>query len=202
MNKLYSGYFKRGFDLFFAIICLVIAIPVFIIILFILLPSGKPFYFQSRPGKYEKEIRVIKFRTMNSKKNPEGSLLPDHKRITKTGRILRALSLDELPQLINIIKGDMSFIGPRPLLMKYLPLYSPEQKRRHHVLPGLTGWAQVNGRNSISWNEKFKLDVWYVDNISFGLDVKIIWMTFIKVIKREGIDSGDNTTMEPFTGNN
>lgn len=161
---------------------------------------GSPLFFQDRPGKDSKIFRLIKFKTMNERKDSNGKLLPDAIRLTFVGRFIRSTSMDELPQLINVLKGNMSLIGPRPLLIKYLPLYTPEQARRHEVRPGITGWTQVNGRNSLSWEEKFKLDVWYVDNISFALDMKILWLTLIKVFKREGINQQGSATMEPFTG--
>jgi len=160
------------------------------------------FFFQERPGKGEKIFRVIKFKTMNDKCDALGNLLPDNQRLTRIGRLVRKLSLDEIPQLINVLKGDMSLVGPRPLLIEYLSLYNKFQKRRHEVKPGITGWAQVNGRNAISWDNKFKYDVWYVDNISFILDLKIFLMTIKKVFKREGINSQNSVTMEKFLGNN
>ncbi|MCD8194454.1 MAG: sugar transferase, partial [Tannerellaceae bacterium] len=160
------------------------------------------FFLQKRPGKKGRIFKVIKFKTMTDAKDQEGNLLPDDKRITPLGKFIRSTSLDELPQLINVLKGDMSLIGPRPLLVQYLSLYNEQQKRRHEVKPGITGWAQVNGRNDISWQKKFELDVWYVDNISFLLDFKILFLTIKKVIVREGVTSATNVTMEPFTGNN
>ena len=159
-------------------------------------------FFQIRAGKYGKLFRLAKFKTMNDKKDLSGILLPDLYRLTKVGKLLRMTSLDELPQLFNVLVGDMSLIGPRPLLVSYLPLYNEHQARRHEVKPGITGWAQVNGRNAISWQEKFDLDVWYVDNISFRLDMKILFKTVINIVKRTGINSPDATTMKPFTGNN
>ena len=161
---------------------------------------GTPFFIQSRPGKNEKVFNLLKFKTMRDAYDENGKSLPDKDRITPVGAWVRKLSLDELPQLINVIKGDMSLIGPRPLLIKYLPLYNNEQKRRHDVKPGITGWAQVNGRNSIDWNKKFELDVWYVDNISAILDLKILYLTIVKVFKREGINVDQNNTMTPFNG--
>lgn len=160
------------------------------------------FFLQDRPGKNAKIFRIIKFKTMTDERDENGELLPDVERITKAGKFVRSTSIDELPQLINILKGDMSLIGPRPLLVKYLPLYSPEQFRRHEIRPGITGWAQVNGRNAISWAEKFKLDVWYVDNCSFATDFKILIMTIKKVIKKEGINQSGFDTMESFNGHN
>jgi undecaprenyl phosphate N,N'-diacetylbacillosamine 1-phosphate transferase len=163
--------------------------------------SGNPFFFQKRPGQYKRIFSIIKFKTMNDKKDAEGNLLPDFQRLTKIGLFIRKTSLDEIPQLINVLKGDMSLVGPRPLLVQYLQLYTTEQKRRHLVKPGITGWAQVNGRNSISWEEKFKLDVWYVDNISFLFDMKIIFLTIKKVFVKEGISAQGHATMEFFQGN-
>jgi lipopolysaccharide/colanic/teichoic acid biosynthesis glycosyltransferase len=164
--------------------------------------QGKPFFFQTRPGKNQKLFNIIKFKTMNDKKNSEGKLLADRERLTKIGAFVRKTSLDEIPQLLNVIKGDMSLIGPRPLLVKYLPLYSEQQAKRHNVRPGITGWAQVNGRNAISWKQKFEYDVWYIDNLSLKLDLKIFILTLKKVIVREGITNGTNATTESFTGNN
>jgi lipopolysaccharide/colanic/teichoic acid biosynthesis glycosyltransferase len=159
------------------------------------------FFTQPRPGKNGKVFKLVKFKTMNDKRDASGNLLPDADRLTKTGRLVRSLSLDELPQLINVLKGDMSLIGPRPLLVKYLPLYNNEQARRHEVRPGITGWAQVNGRNAIGWEEKFMLDVWYVDHVSFILDMKIIIMTIRNVIQRKDISASNHATMEAFKGN-
>jgi len=159
-----------------------------------------PFYLQQRTGKGGKSFVVIKFKTMEDKRDSSGRLLPDSKRLTKIGKLLRAFSLDELPQLFNVLKGDMSLVGPRPLLPEYLPLYNERQARRHEVRPGITGWAQINGRNNLSWEEKFEMDVWYVDNISFKLDMKILFLTIVKVLKREGINAGENITMEKFKG--
>ena len=164
--------------------------------------KGTPFFFQERPGKNAKPFKIIKFKTMTDEKDENGVLLPDNKRITKLGGFIRKWSLDELPQLFNVLMGTMSLVGPRPLLFKYIPLYSEEQNRRHEVRPGITGWAQVNGRNSISWTKKFELDLYYVDYISFVLDLKILWMTFLKVIKREGITQSAERPMQPFNGNN
>ena len=177
--------------------------PIFLIVYISLAIAngGKAFFVQKRPGKNEKIFEIIKFKSMNDKKNSDGTLLPDEDRITKIGQFVRKTSLDEVPQLINVLKGDMSLIGPRPLLIAYLELYSDEQKRRHVVKPGITGWAQVNGRNTISWKEKFEFDVWYVDHCSFLLDIKIFWLTFLKVVKRDDISSNTHATMESFTGN-
>jgi lipopolysaccharide/colanic/teichoic acid biosynthesis glycosyltransferase len=161
-----------------------------------------PFFVQQRPGKDGKIFKIIKFKTMNDRRDSSGKLLPDAERLTSIGKIVRKTSLDEVPQLINVLKGDMSLVGPRPLLPEYLKLYTLHQKKRHFVKPGITGWAQVNGRNAISWNKKFDLDVWYVENLSFILDLKIIWMTFLKVIKSEGVNTVNMATTEPFNGNN
>lgn len=187
-----------------ALLVFLLFLPFFFLLVFFLFiaNNGKVFFTQQRPGKKEKIFRVIKFKTMNDKKDSDGKLLPDAKRLTVIGKIVRSLSLDELPQLINVLKGDMSLIGPRPLLPKYLPLYNEQQKRRHEVRPGITGWAQVNGRNAISWQQKFEYDVWYVDHLSFWLDLKIIFLTIKKVLVREGISAEDSATMKPFTGNN
>jgi undecaprenyl phosphate N,N'-diacetylbacillosamine 1-phosphate transferase len=195
--------FKRMFDFTIAIIaiCLLSFIMISIFIFIFLSNSGKVFFTQERPGKNGKIFKVIKFKTMNDRKDRNGKLLPDNERLTPIGKFIRTTSLDELPQLLNVLKGDMSLIGPRPLLVKYLPLYSHHQARRHEVRPGITGWAQVNGRNAISWEEKFEYDVWYVDNLSILLDLKIIFRTIQKVIIREGISSTTTLTMEAFKGN-
>jgi len=200
---MYKNFFKRVIDFIVALLGFVILSPVFLIVTIGLFfaNGGKPFFFQSRPGKGGKIFKIIKFKTMNDKRDAEGKLLPDAERLTKIGSFVRKTSLDEIPQLINVLKGDMSLVGPRPLLVQYLPLYNEKQKRRHEVRPGITGWAQVNGRNAISWKQKFDYDVWYVDNISFVLDVKIILMTIKKVFKREGISAEGHVTIEPFTGN-
>lgn len=194
---------KRSFDLLVSIILLVILIiPILVVSLMIYISMGKPIMFkQKRPGLKGKPFFIYKFRTMTNEKDKNGELLPDHLRMTSIGRFIRKLSLDELPQLFNVLKGDISLVGPRPLLMEYLPLYNENQARRHNVKPGITGWAQVNGRNAISWEEKFDLDVWYVDHKSFWLDMKILFKTFFKVIKREGISQEGNETVEKFTGN-
>jgi lipopolysaccharide/colanic/teichoic acid biosynthesis glycosyltransferase len=199
----YKGFFKRVLDFTAATIGFVIAFPVFLIItLFLYIAnSGKPFFIQKRPGKNGKIFSIIKFKTMNDKKDTNGVLLPDADRLTKVGSFVRKTSLDEIPQLINVIIGDMSLIGPRPLLTNYLHLYNDFQNRRHEVRPGITGWAQVNGRNAISWDKKFEYDVWYVDNISFLVDIKILFMTVLKVIKSDGINAADAATIEPFEGN-
>ena len=199
---MYKSIFKPIIDFLVALIGLLVLSPFFLVITLVLAITnqGKPFFFQARPGKNERIFKVIKFKTMTDKKDTEGNLLPDHQRLTEFGKIVRKTSLDEIPQLINVIKGDMSLVGPRPLLVKYLPLYTPIQKRRHQVKPGITGWAQVNGRNAISWEEKFKHDVWYVDHQSFSLDLKILFKTIKKVIKSEGINTQGQATTKPFTG--
>lgn len=199
---MYRNFFKQVIDVTISLLVFILLLPVFLIvtILLAIANNGKPFFFQSRPGKNERIFKVIKFKTMNDRKDKNGELLPDADRLTAVGKFVRKTSLDEIPQLINVIKGDMSLVGPRPLLVDYLPLYNSEQKRRHNVRPGITGWAQVNGRNAISWEKKFQYDVWYVDNISLLLDIKICWMTVQKVIKTEGISSATSATMERFTG--
>jgi undecaprenyl phosphate N,N'-diacetylbacillosamine 1-phosphate transferase len=195
-------YIKRISDFLSSFIGLLILSPVFLIVFFLLLivNSGKPFFFQSRPGKNEKIFRIIKFKTMNDKKDANGNFLPFDKRVTKIGSFLRKTSLDEIPQLINVFIGQMSLIGPRPLLVKYLPLYNDFQKKRHSIKPGVTGWAQVNGRNAISWDEKFEFDIWYTQNVSLKLDFKILLLTIKKVIYSEEVNSGENINMEPFVG--
>lgn len=199
---MYKLFFKRCFDFFAALIGLILLSPVFFVILVILIfaNNGKPFFFQTRPGKNEKLFKIIKLKTMNDKKDEHGELLPYEYRITKIGAFVRKYSLDEIPQLFNVLKGDMSVIGPRPLLVQYLPLYKDWQKKRHDVKPGITGWAQVNGRNAISWNQKFEYDTWYVKNLSFLLDIKIVIKTIKKVVLKEGVNSGDNLNMPVFTG--
>lgn len=193
---------KRFFDFFVAASVLVVLLPIIIVVAaFINFNLGSPIFFtQNRPGLNGKIFKMMKFRTMLDTKDKLGNLLPDDQRMTKFGTFLRSTSLDELPGLINVLKGDMSLVGPRPLLVQYLPLYNKEQSRRHNVRPGITGWAQVNGRNSISWEEKFGLDVWYVDNISFWLDIKILLLTVKKVLVKEGISAEGHVTIEPFTG--
>ncbi len=201
---IYRRYFKRLFDFVIALAGLIILSPLLLILWIGLSIANKgagAFFLQERPGKDEKIFKVIKFKTMNDRRDEKGNLLPDSERLTKIGRVVRSLSLDEIPQLINVLKGDMALIGPRPLLVQYLPLYDEVQRRRHEVRPGMTGWAQVNGRNAISWQEKFAYDVWYVDNLSLSLDIKILLKTIEKVFKREGINSGTHVTMEPFKGN-
>jgi lipopolysaccharide/colanic/teichoic acid biosynthesis glycosyltransferase len=199
---LYPKFFKPVFDFIIALFSFLILFPLFLIIWITLFFTnrGKVFFFQTRPGKNEKLFKVIKFRTMNDRKDDAGNLLSDEERLTVAGKFIRKTSLDEIPQLINIIKGDMSLIGPRPLLVDYLPLYNEIQKRRHEVKPGITGWAQVNGRNAISWEQKFDYDLWYIDNVCFLLDLKIFFLTMAKVIKSEGINSETTATMERFKG--
>ena len=199
---LYRPFFKRFYDIVLSGLALIILLPVLLIltILGAIKMKGNPFFTQLRPGKNEKIFKLIKFRTMTCEKDEQGNLLPDEKRLTKYGNILRSTSLDELPELINILVGDMSIVGPRPLLVQYLPLYNEEQKRRHNVRPGLTGYAQVNGRNAISWEDRFKLDVTYTKKMSFWLDIGIIFKTVFAVFKREGISSATSATMEEFKG--
>lgn len=201
---MYQFFFKRLLDFTISLIVLIVLSPVILVTCLILLyvNKGKPFFFQDRPGMNEKKIRIIKFKSMTDEKDSAGNLLPDVERMTAFGNFIRKSSIDELPQLINVLKGDMSLVGPRPLLFKYIPLYSAEQRKRHNVKPGITGWAQVNGRNSISWTEKFNLDVYYVENISLVLDVKILWLTFLKVIKSEGVNQTEDRPMLPFNGTN
>jgi lipopolysaccharide/colanic/teichoic acid biosynthesis glycosyltransferase len=200
---MYKIFFKRIIDFSSALIGFIILSPVFLIVTIGLFfaNAGKPFFFQLRPGKQGRIFKIVKFKTMNDKKDTNGKLLPDAERLTKIGSFVRKTSLDEIPQLFNVLKGDMSLIGPRPLLVHYLDLYSDFQNRRHEVKPGITGWAQVNGRNAISWDTKFEYDVWYVDHISFVLDLKILFKTLFKVIKSEGINAADAATIEPFNGN-
>jgi undecaprenyl phosphate N,N'-diacetylbacillosamine 1-phosphate transferase len=201
---MYQLFFKRLIDFTLSLIGFIVISPIFIIVWVWLTIANKgagALFFQERPGKDEKIFKVIKFKTMTDERDASGKLLPDAERLTKVGRFVRSTSLDEIPQLINVIKGDMSLIGPRPLLVQYLPLYNENQKRRHEVRPGITGWAQVNGRNAISWSQKFDYDVWYVDNISLSLDIKILVRTILKVFKREGISSDTSSTMEAFRGN-
>ncbi|WP_407374833.1 sugar transferase [Methanobrevibacter sp.] len=202
---MYRKLFKLIFDLIFSGCALVLASPIILILwicLTIVNKESGAFFSQQRPGKNAKIFKVIKFKTMTDQKDSEGNLLPDEKRLTKVGKFIRSTSLDELPQLWNVVKGDMSLIGPRPLLPEYLPLYDESQKRRHEVRPGITGWAQVNGRNTISWKQKFEYDIYYVDNMSFILDLKIIYLTIKKVFIREGINSATSATMETFNGKN
>lgn len=201
---MYKLVFKRLFDFFVALLGFMLLSPIFLVVTLGLFFAnrGKPFFFQERPGKDERIFKIVKFKTMNDKKDKNGDLLPDAERLTKIGSFVRKTSLDEIPQLINVLKGDMSLIGPRPLRTYYLPLYNEEQKRRHEVRPGITGWAQVNGRNAISWTKKFELDVYYVNNISFLLDIKIFFLTIKKVFIREGISKEGEVTTVPFDGKN
>lgn len=202
---MYKHVIKRLLDFVIVFCALLILWPILLLITIWLHFANKgagAFFFQERPGKDERIFKVIKFKTMTDERDENGKLLPDAVRLTKVGRFVRSTSIDELPQLINVLKGDMALIGPRPLMPKYLPLYSPEQRRRHKVRPGITGWAQVNGRNNISWTKKFKLDVWYVDHCSFALDVKIIFMTIKKVLFREDISKEGEATTVPFDGTN
>jgi len=200
---MYKNCLKYIFDVFIALIGFIILLPIFFLVAILLFfaNQGKPFFFQSRPGLNGRLFKIIKFKTMNDRRDSNGQLLSDKERLTAVGSFVRKTSLDEIPQLLNVIKGDMSLIGPRPLLPEYLPLYSKEQNRRHEVRPGITGWAQINGRNAIGWVRKFELDIWYVDNLSFWLDLKIILLTIKKVIVKEGISSDTSVTMERFTGN-
>ena len=202
---MYKHFFKRVFDFLIALIALLL-IGWFLIIIAIWLhftnKGAGAFFFQERPGKDEKIFKVIKFKTMTDEKDANGKLLPDAQRLTRVGQFVRSTSIDELPQLINVLKGDMALIGPRPLRVHYLPLYSPEQHRRHEVRPGISGWAQCHGRNAISWTEKFKLDVWYVDHLSLWIDIKIIFITIKNVLMRKDISSATSVTMEAFNGNN
>lgn len=196
-------YIKRFFDIFSSLLALVVLSPLLLILIVVgaFVMKGNPFFTQQRPGKNEKIFKLIKFRTMTNAKDKDGILLPDADRLTKYGEFLRNTSLDELPELINILKGDMSVIGPRPLLVEYIPRYNAHQHRRHEVRPGLSGWAQVNGRNTVSWEDKFDMDVEYVDNYSIVMDIKILFMTILNVLKREGISSETSATMEEFMGN-
>lgn len=202
---MYKHFFKRFLDFWISLIALIIISPILLVVTIWLHFANKgagAFFLQERPGKDEKIFKVIKYKTMTDEKDETGKLLPDAQRLTKVGKFVRSTSIDELPQLINVLKGDMALIGPRPLLVKYLPLYSEEQKRRHEVRPGISGWAQCHGRNNISWSEKFKLDVWYVDHCSLWTDIKVIWITVMKVLKRADINEAGQATMEEFKGNN
>lgn len=202
---MYKRFFKRAIDVTVSgCALLVLSVPLATVTVWLHFANkgAGAFFFQERPGKGGKIFRVVKFKTMTDEKGADGKLLPDAQRLTKVGRFVRSTSIDELPQLWNVLKGDMSLIGPRPLLVQYLPLYSKEQARRHEVRPGITGWAQCHGRNAISWQKKFELDVWYVDNIYFLTDCKVVWITLMKVIKRADINSGTSATMEAFNGNN
>ena len=202
---MYKFFFKRFFDFWISLIALICISPILLVVTILLHFANKgagAFFTQERPGKNTKIFKVIKFKTMTDERDAEGNLLPDEKRLTKVGKIVRSTSIDELPQLINVLKGDMALIGPRPLLPQYLPLYSPEQFRRHEVRPGISGWAQCHGRNAISWKEKFELDVWYVDHCTLITDLKVIWITIMKVIKRADINEDGQATVEAFNGNN
>ncbi len=200
---MYKKITKRFFDILLGFIGLLLFSPIFLIIIvgLSIYNLGTPFFYQKRPGKNAVLFNVIKFKTMSDKRDDNGNLLPDAKRLSKLGKLLRKTSLDELPQIINVLKGDMTIIGPRPLLIEYLAFYNNRQKKRHLVRPGITGWAQINGRNAISWEDKFELDVWYVENLSFALDIKIFFMTFIKVFKSEGISKKGESTTIKFKGN-
>lgn len=201
---MYQRVIKRVLDFMIASIGLALLSPIlfFLTIILSISNKGNPFFFQERPGKNMKVFKVIKFKTMSDKRDQEGNLLPDAERMTRIGGFVRKASLDEIPQLFNVLIGNMSLIGPRPLMVKYLPLYSDKQKRRHDVLPGITGWAQVNGRNNISWKKKFEYDVWYVENINFILDIKILLITIYKVFKSSGVSKEGHITTEAFNGNN
>ncbi len=202
---MYKHFFKRLIDFILVFCVLAVIWPILLLITLWLHFANKgagAFFTQERPGRNGKIFRVIKFKTMTNERDKDGNLLPDEQRLTRVGKFVRSTSIDELPQLVNVLKGDMALIGPRPLLVQYLPLYSKEQVRRHEVRPGITGWAQCNGRNAISWTKKFELDVWYVDHCSLWLDIKIIFITLKKVFVREGISSETSATMEAFTGNN
>lgn len=200
---MYKNFIKPAIDFVLALVGFLFLSPVFVLVAIGLFfaNDGKPFFFQLRPGKDGKIFKIIKFKTMTDKKDENGNLLPDADRLTKIGSFVRKTSLDEIPQLLNVIKGDMALVGPRPLLPQYLELYNDFQRRRNEVKPGITGWAQVNGRNSISWEKKFEYDVWYVDNVSFLLDVKILIMTVLKVVRSEGINEQGQATSEEFKGN-
>ena len=204
---MYKHFFKRLLDFCISLIALVCISPILLVVTIWLHFANKgagAFFFQERPGKDAKIFKVVKFKTMTDERDANGNLLPDAQRLTKVGQFVRSTSIDELPQLINVLKGDMALIGPRPLLVKYLPLYSEEQMRRHEVRPGISGWAQCHGRNNISWTEKFKLDVWYVDHCTLWTDIKVIWITIMKVVKRADInnESGESATIEAFNGHN
>ena len=202
---MYKHFFKRFLDFWISLIVLIIISPILLVITIWLHFANKGagvFFFQERPGKDAKIFKVIKFKTMTDERDAEGNLLPDEQRLTKVGKFVRSTSIDELPQLINVLKGDMALIGPRPLLVQYLPLYSKEQARRHEVRPGISGWAQCHGRNAISWEEKFKLDIWYVDHCTLWTDIKVIIITIKNVLMRKDISSATSVTMEVFTGNN
>ena len=199
---MYKTLIKPFFDIVCALIGLILLLPIFVAVTILLFfaNEGRPFFIQIRPGKNGKIFKIVKFKTMNDKKDSNGNLLPDGDRLTAVGSFVRKTSLDEIPQLLNVVIGDMSIVGPRPLLTTYLHLYNDFQNRRHEVKPGITGWAQINGRNAISWDKKFELDVWYVDNTSFLIDIKILFLTIQKVVKRDGINAADSATTEPFQG--
>lgn len=202
---MYKHFIKRFFDFWISLIVIICISPVLLVVTIWLHFANKgagAFFTQERPGKDGKIFKVIKFKTMTDERDAEGKLLPDAQRLTKVGKFVRSTSIDELPQLFNVLKGDMALIGPRPLLVKYLPLYSPEQARRHEVRPGISGWAQCHGRNAISWTEKFKLDVWYVDHCTLWTDIQVIWITLMKVLKRADINETGHATMEGFNGHN
>ena len=202
---MYKHFFKRFLDFCISLVALICISPILLVVTIWLHFANKgagAFFFQERPGKDAKIFKVIKFKTMTDERDAEGNLLPDAQRLTKVGKFVRSTSIDELPQLINVLKGDLALIGPRPLLVQYLPLYSKEQMRRHEVRPGISGWAQCHGRNAISWTEKFKLDVWYVDHISLWTDIKVIWITIMKVLKRADINEAGQATTEAFNGHN
>ena len=202
---MYKHFFKRFLDFWISLVVLIYISPILLVVTIWLHFANKGagvFFLQERPGKDARIFKVIKFKTMTDERDADGNLLPDAARLTKVGKFVRSTSIDELPQLINVLKGDMALIGPRPLLPQYLPLYSPEQARRHEVRPGISGWAQCHGRNAISWTEKFKLDVWYVDHVSLWTDLKVIWITVMKVLKRADINEAGQATMEAFNGHN
>ncbi|OMP30683.1 MULTISPECIES: sugar transferase [Mangrovimonas] len=202
MRSLYKFFFKRFFDLNLALMGFICLFPIFLILTILLfwVNRGKPFFLQPRPGKNAEIFKIIKFKSMTDERDSKGKLLPEAERLTGLGKFIRKYSLDEIPQLMNIIKGDMSLIGPRPLLVSYLPRYNDVQKHRHDIRPGITGWAQVNGRNALSWEEKFNYDVWYVNNFSFLLDIKIFFLTFAKVVSKKGIYTSETLFMEEFMG--
>jgi len=203
--NIYRDYIKRWLDFVIALVALVCLSPILLVVTVWLHFANKgagAYFLQERPGLHGKIFKIVKFKTMTDERDAEGNLLPDAQRLTRVGRLVRSTSIDELPQLWNVLKGDMALIGPRPLLVKYLPLYSPEQARRHEVRPGITGWAQCHGRNAISWTEKFKLDVWYVDHCSLSIDINIVIATLKAVLKRDGISQEGNATMEAFNGEN
>lgn len=202
---MYKYFFKRFLDFWISLIALICISPILLVVTIWLHFANKgagAFFLQERPGKDAKIFKVVKFKTMTDERDENGELLPDAQRLTKVGKFVRSTSIDELPQLINVLKGDMALIGPRPLMPKYLPLYNQEQRRRHEVQPGITGWAQINGRNDIPWHKKFELDVYYVEHLTFALDLKIFFQTFMKVFKREGISAEGQATIEPFNGHN